>query len=249
MPRCLGEPELVHIKGAEAPGARDVGCWPSADASHPVGQRADPGRTHLGDSTPSPASSMRRSAAPGVWSGDRGAAGYRQEPHGPRSRGAGHRPRRRGVHRLLRIPHPRRPVPCGGATVARRSSGSTVSTTWRPAAQVRARVPDADPEDLLLLDDLLGIGDPEAALPAITADARRRRLTALVNAAVAGATAPALYVIEDVHWIDEVSESHAGRLPDCGPADAVAGADHLPPRIPRRAVADHRARRRSRLRR
>ena len=35
-------------------------------------------------------------------------------------------------------------------------------------AQVRARIPDADPEDLLLLDDLLGIGDPDAPPPAIT---------------------------------------------------------------------------------
>ena len=31
--------------------------------------------------------------------------------------------------------------------------------------QVRARVPDAEPEDLLLFDDLLGIADPEVALP------------------------------------------------------------------------------------
>jgi adenylate cyclase len=74
-------------------------------------------------------------------------------------------------------------------------------------AQVRARVPDANPEDLLLLDDLLGIGDPDVALPDITADARRRRLAALLNAVALNRTAPAQYVIEDVHWIDEVSEA------------------------------------------
>src|SRR6201993_1529291 len=74
-------------------------------------------------------------------------------------------------------------------------------------AQVRAGIPDANPEDLLLLDDLLGIGDPDAASPAITADARRRRLAALLNAAALARTTPALYVIEDVHWIDEVSEA------------------------------------------
>ena len=53
-----------------------------------------------------------------------------------------------------------------------------------PAARerVRSRVPDADPEDVLLFDDLLGIADPEVALPKIDPDARRRRLTALVNA-------------------------------------------------------------------
>jgi class 3 adenylate cyclase len=73
--------------------------------------------------------------------------------------------------------------------------------------RVRDRVLDADPEDLLLLHDLLGIADPNAALPAIDPDARRRRLTALLNAASLARETPALYVIEDAHWIDEVSES------------------------------------------
>src|SRR5271163_1065991 len=74
-------------------------------------------------------------------------------------------------------------------------------------AQVRARVPDAEPEDLVLFDDLLGIADPEVELPKIDPDARRRRLTALVNATSLARQAPAVYVVEDVHWIDEVSES------------------------------------------
>jgi class 3 adenylate cyclase len=74
-------------------------------------------------------------------------------------------------------------------------------------AQVRSRAPDADAEDLLLFDDLLGIGDPEAKLPKIDPDARQRRLTALVNAASLARQAPAVYVVEDAHWIDEVSES------------------------------------------
>jgi class 3 adenylate cyclase len=73
--------------------------------------------------------------------------------------------------------------------------------------RVRDRVPDADPEDMLLLDDLLGIADPEAVLPTIDPDARRRRLTALVNAASLARTEPAVFVVEDAHWIDEVSES------------------------------------------
>ena len=73
--------------------------------------------------------------------------------------------------------------------------------------RVRARVPDADPEDLLLFDDLLGIADPDVAPPKIDPDARRRRLTALVNAASLARETPAVYVVEDAHWIDEVSES------------------------------------------
>jgi class 3 adenylate cyclase len=74
-------------------------------------------------------------------------------------------------------------------------------------AQVRSRAPDAEPEDLLLFDDLLGIADPEVALPKIDPDARRRRLTALINAVHLARTESAVHVIEDAHWIDEVSES------------------------------------------
>jgi predicted ATPase len=48
---------------------------------------------------------------------------------------------------------------------------------------------------------------PPLCCPKIDPDARRRRLTALVNGASLARQAPALYVIEDAHWIDEVSES------------------------------------------
>ena len=74
-------------------------------------------------------------------------------------------------------------------------------------ARIRAQFPDAEPEDLVLFDDLLGVADPDVTLPKIDPDARRRRLTALVNAASLARETPRVYVIEDVHWIDEVSES------------------------------------------
>src|ERR1700722_9181378 len=74
-------------------------------------------------------------------------------------------------------------------------------------AQIRAQAPDAEREDVLLFDDLLGIADPDVELPKIDPDARRRRLTALVNAASLARETPAVYVIEDAHWIDEASES------------------------------------------
>lgn len=95
----------------------------------------------------------------------------------------------------------------------------TVSRLWRTVfglggrdaeaarARVRAGITDADPDDLLLLDDLLGIGDADVAPPAISADARRRRLAALLNAAAVNRSRSALWVIEDVHWIDEISEA------------------------------------------
>src|SRR6476660_3839870 len=41
--------------------------------------------------------------------------------------------------------------------------------------RVRDRIPDADPEDFALADDLLGIADPNTPLPPIDPDARRRR--------------------------------------------------------------------------
>ncbi|MGA7052351.1 MAG: adenylate/guanylate cyclase domain-containing protein, partial [Mycobacterium sp.] len=74
-------------------------------------------------------------------------------------------------------------------------------------AQVRSRLPNANPEDLLLLNDLLGFGDAGVALPAITPDARQRRLAEVLNASAFARTTPTLYIIEDAHWIDEASES------------------------------------------
>nr|WP_238305968.1 adenylate/guanylate cyclase domain-containing protein [Mycobacterium sp. 20KCMC460] len=73
--------------------------------------------------------------------------------------------------------------------------------------RVRALVPDAAAADVLLLEDLLGIADPEVGLAKVDPDARRRRLTALVNAASLTRHTPAVFVVEDVHWIDGVSES------------------------------------------
>jgi class 3 adenylate cyclase/RecA/RadA recombinase len=74
-------------------------------------------------------------------------------------------------------------------------------------AQVGARIPDASDEDVLILYDLMGIRDPDTPPPTIHPDARRRRVTALINSMSLTRTQPVLYVIEDAHWIDEVSES------------------------------------------
>ncbi|OBK52411.1 adenylate/guanylate cyclase domain-containing protein [Mycobacterium sp. 1081908.1] len=82
------------------------------------------------------------------------------------------------------------------------------------AARVRIRdcIPDGDPEDLTLLDDLLGIRDTRTPSPDIDPDARRRRLTALIQSAWLAQTVAALYVIEDAHWIDHVSDSMFGEF-------------------------------------
>ena len=115
-----------------------------------------------------------------------------------------------------------------------------ISTTRPPATECATRFPMPTREDLLLLDDLLGIADPDVALPKIDPDARRRRLTALVNAASLARTNPAVYVVEDAHWIDEVSESMLVDFLTVIPQHPVAGADHLPPRVRGGADADAR---------
>ena len=74
-------------------------------------------------------------------------------------------------------------------------------------ANVRQRFPHADGEDLTLLDDSLGIADPDVPLPQIDPDARRRRLSAVVNATALARSTPTVFAIEDAHWIDGVSES------------------------------------------
>ena len=104
-------------------------------------------------------------------------------------------------------------------------------------ASLRAQLPDADPDDLLLLDDLMGIADPAMALPRIDPDARRRRLRALINTANLARTEPILYVMEDVHWIDDGSESMMADLLAVIGQTPVDSGGHLPSRLRRCAVA------------
>ena len=66
----------------------------------------------------------------------------------------------------------------------RRDRGARSGRFERPRP-TQARNPGVDSDDLLLLEDLLGIADPDVELPRIDAEARRRRLTALVNCRLA----------------------------------------------------------------
>jgi adenylate cyclase len=94
-----------------------------------------------------------------------------------------------------------------GARLLRKVFGVSDTAPAAAWAQIQTRCPDADYEDLLLLADLLGVGDPSVALPAIPPDARRRRLASQLKVAVQQRKMPGMYVIEDAHWIDEASES------------------------------------------
>jgi adenylate cyclase len=71
--------------------------------------------------------------------------------------------------------------------------------------RVRSQIPEAGAEDLQLLDDLLGICS--GPCPDIDPDARRRRLVELIKTVSLARPAPAIYLVEDVQWIDSVSES------------------------------------------
>ncbi|MDT5005369.1 MAG: hypothetical protein QOJ24_2545 [Mycobacterium sp.] len=73
--------------------------------------------------------------------------------------------------------------------------------------QVGTMLSEASLDDLLLIYDLMGIRDPDTPPPTIHPDARRRRLAAMFNSVSLARTQPVLYIVEDVHWIDEVSES------------------------------------------
>ncbi len=81
---------------------------------------------------------------------------------------------------------------------------------------VRDRL-DADTDDLLLVDDLLGIADPEAETPPIDADARRRRLAGVLDVALLARPRPTVFVVEDAHWIDEPSEAILTSLLEVAP--------------------------------
>ena len=123
----------------------------------------------------------------------------------------------------------RRPVLC---RVAAAAGGHRVAELEGEAARARVReqVPDADSQDVLLLDDLLGIADPEVALPAIDADARRRRLTALINAATLART-DRRFTSRGCALGRCGQRVDAGRLPYRHSTDQVDGADYLAPRV------------------
>ena len=202
---ALGEIEYVHIKGADA--AVPTRRLLAAGAEHTRPLRWEPtlvGRTRemytlavLIDQSINGESRVARVTGPP------GIGKSRTAKEAARMAAA------RGIPMYLTFSESHaRDVPYGVAVRLLRSVFGIRDTAPDAArAHVRSHIADADPEDLRLLDDLLGIGDPQVALPAITPDARQRRLSALLKAVALERNTPAMYVIEDAHWIDEASES------------------------------------------
>ena len=79
-------------------------------------------------------------------------------------------------------------------------------------------------EELPLLFDFLGVPDPERPAPALDAEARQRRLLALLKrySIARSQREPAVLVFEDLHWIDSATETFVEAL-----ADATEGARTL----------------------
>ena len=184
----LGEAELVHIKGATdpVPAHRLLGMA----TGRAIGQgRTDFRRTAVGDGCARRRSASGRSAATeasSAWSGRRESA---------RAASCARltaRAKDLGVEVFSTYCESHATdVPFHAvAALLRPSPASTGSTLEAARSRVRERVSGADDEDLLLLDDLLGIRDPTAAVPQIDPDARRRRLAAMVNAAALARSTP-----------------------------------------------------------
>ncbi len=201
----LGEPELVQIDGAHAPmpARRLLGV-----ASHPGGSRFD--STLVGRQ-------FEMSIVTNML--DRLAGGHGSVVCVGGAAGIG---KSRLVHETAEIARRRGVEVCSAfceshsgdisfhvvARLLRAITGITDLDGAAARARVRGQFPDGvDPADLVLLDDLLGIRDPAAELPNIDPAARRRRLTALINAVSLARTEPRLYILEDAHWVDAVSES------------------------------------------
>ena len=198
----LGEPEWVHIKGADEPvrarrllaiGPRD-GLVGHAEASL-VGRRWE--------------MAALKAMVDRAIGGRGGVVNVVGAPGIGKSRIAREAAAGRGVEVVWAFCESHaREVPFHAVAQLLRAGTGVADLDGKAArARVRQQIPDGDPEDLLLFDDLLGIADPEVALPAIDPDARRRRLTALINTASLARTEPALFIVEDAHWIDAVSES------------------------------------------
>jgi class 3 adenylate cyclase len=199
----LGEPQLVRIKGAQD-------AVPARRLLSVAARRTDSSYTNLvgreWELTTLAAMLDRSMAGRGCVVGVVGPAGIGKSRL---AREALQLAKRRGVDVFSTFCESHATdIPFHVAARLLRAVGQLSGLDDRAArAQVRARFPDADPQDLVLLDDLLGIADPDVALPKIDPDARRRRLTALINTAQLARGEPAVFVVEDAHWIDEVSES------------------------------------------
>ena len=94
-------------------------------------------------------------------------------------------------------------------------------------ARIEATILALDPafdQELPLLFDFLGVADPDRPPPELDPDARQRRLLELVTRIVKARSRheAAVFVVEDLHWIDDASAAFLRAL-----VDAVLGTRTL----------------------
>ena len=231
----LGEPESVRIKGARRAGER-----PPTACGRPRRVGSGPDRCRLWWGATGSSSTIEAMLDQST-KGKGRIVGLVGPPGIGKSRMAGEiaalaasgpsRCSRRSANR----------IPAGSRSMRLRVSCATSSRSTgldrrrragdRSGAAARPQMPKTS----LLLYDLLGIRDRRHPVARHRSRCARRRLTALLNAAAVARTTPAVYVIEDVHWIDEVSEAMIAAVRRRGSADALADARHVPAGIPRGA--------------
>ena len=115
----------------------------------------------------------------------------------------------------------RHPIPCRRTNLLRTATGVAGLDGRPPAAGSATGFPTQTRRIWRCSMTCWASPIPMRRFPAIDPDARRRRLTALVNAASLARATPALFIIEDAHWIDAVSESMLADFLTRDPADAA----------------------------
>ena len=200
----LAQPELVACTGGvRRPGARASRCG-TADAQ-PGAARSEPGRpaARPGGSTRRWRARLRSARRVVNVVGPLASArpGWRGRP--APSPVAGERPTGDSASRTPMACS----VPCCHEAVVssqrrRRSRQSTAR------AAVREQSPHADQQDLLPSTTCWASPTRMRRCPRWTRRCRRR-LTELVNSRALACAEPALFIIEDAHWIDTVSESYS----------------------------------------
>lgn len=81
----------------------------------------------------------------------------------------------------------------------------TASIRARISASLR-ELPDLQPVDTEVVFDLLAIGDSDDAAPKLSAFARRHRLVEVMAKFARNLPLRHLFVVEDLHWVDEASD-------------------------------------------
>ena len=139
---------------------------------------------------------------------------------------------------LLRVPRQGHPVPCRRRDCCAHVLGVDELDDVAARGRFGRGCRHADPEDLLPAGRSAG----RRGTPMPTARDRRGRATPAADASrddasLARTTDPALHVIEDAHWIDEVSESMLAEFSQSC-RRLARWRDHLSPRVPRRTGHD-----------